>query len=141
MPENTIFCQRCDSNKVVKNGFIHNGNQNNKCEQYGRQFVLKPKNKQITQETKDLIDKLLLEKLPLSGIARVTGVSKAMAAKLRQQLVRICAKRSRSLVKKTGRLTIQCDEMWSFVGNKKNKHWMSVSAGYRNTRNCWYSCR
>lgn len=29
----------------------------------------------IEQETKDLIDKLLLEKQPLAGIARVTGVS------------------------------------------------------------------
>ena len=71
MPEHTIFCPRCDSNQVVKNGFIHNGNQNFKC----RQFVLNPKNKAIAQETKELIDKLLLEKLPLSGIARVTGVS------------------------------------------------------------------
>ena len=29
----------------------------------------------IGQETRELIDKLLLEKLPLAGIARVTGVS------------------------------------------------------------------
>lgn len=75
MPKNTIFCPRCGSNQVVKNGFIHNGNQNNKCKQCGRQFVLSPKNKPIVQEKKELIDKLLLEKLPLSGIARVTGVS------------------------------------------------------------------
>ena len=47
-----------------------------------------------------------------------------MATKLRQQLVRIGVKRSRSLAQKKGRLTIQCDEMWSFVGNKKNKQWI-----------------
>lgn len=29
----------------------------------------------IAQDTIDLIDKLLLEKIPLAGIARVTGVS------------------------------------------------------------------
>lgn len=75
MPENTIFCPRCDANKVVKNGFIHNGNQNFKCKQCNRQFVLNPRNKPIAQETKELIDKLLREKLPLAGIARVTGVS------------------------------------------------------------------
>lgn len=34
-----------------------------------------PQNKLIDQNTQDLIDKLLLEKLPLAGIARVTGVS------------------------------------------------------------------
>lgn len=26
--------------------------------------------------------------------------------------------------KKKGRLTIQCDEMWSFVGSKANKQWI-----------------
>lgn len=75
MLENIISCPRCDSNRIVKNGFIHNGNQNFKCKDCDRQFVLNPKNKVIDQETKNLIDKLLLEKLPLAGIARVTGVS------------------------------------------------------------------
>ena len=28
------------------------------------------------------------------------------------------------LKKKAGKLTIQCDEMWSFVGNKNNKQWL-----------------
>ena len=26
--------------------------------------------------------------------------------------------------KKPGRLTIQCDELWSYVGNKGNKQWI-----------------
>jgi insertion element IS1 protein InsB len=47
-----------------------------------------------------------------------------MAAKIRQYLVRICRTRSRSLAQKKGRLTIQCDEMWSFVANKKSKQWI-----------------
>lgn len=75
MPENVIFCPSCDCEQVVKNGFTHNGNQNFKCKSCSGQFVLDPKNKTIEQETKDLIDRLLLEKLPLAGIARITGVS------------------------------------------------------------------
>ena len=75
MSTNIIFCPRCDSSQVVKNGFIHNGNQNFKCKQCDSYFVLNPKNKVIGEETKQLIDKLLLEKLPLAGIARITGVS------------------------------------------------------------------
>ena len=47
-----------------------------------------------------------------------------MATKLRQYLICISVKRSRSLRQKKGRLTIQCDEMWSFVGNKNNKQWV-----------------
>ena len=47
-----------------------------------------------------------------------------MVTKLCQHLIHLCAKRSRGLAKKKGRLTIQCDEMWSFVGNKNNKQWI-----------------
>ena len=68
-------CPSCDSESVVKNGFIHNGKQNHRCNDCGRQFVEDPQNKVITDETKGLIDKLLLEKIPLAGIARVSNVS------------------------------------------------------------------
>jgi len=31
------------------------------------------------------------------------------------------------LAENKGRLTVQCDEMWSFVGNKKNKQWKELA--------------
>ena len=68
-------CPNCQSTKVVKNGRIHNGKQNHKCRDCGRQFVENPQQKIISSETKQLIDKLLLEKIPLAGIARVCEVS------------------------------------------------------------------
>lgn len=68
-------CPACDSTHTVKNGKIHNGKQNFKCRDCGRQFVQDPQNKIIDKATKTLIDKLLLEKIPLAGIARVVGVS------------------------------------------------------------------
>lgn len=68
-------CPACQSTRTVKNGKIHNGKQNFKCRECGRQFVENPQNKRIDQGTKILIDKLLLEKIPLAGIARVVGVS------------------------------------------------------------------
>jgi transposase-like protein len=68
-------CPACYSTQVVKNGKIHNGKQNFKCRECGRQFVQDPQNKIIDPATKALIDKLLLEKIPLTGIARVVGVS------------------------------------------------------------------
>jgi transposase-like protein len=68
-------CANCQSTKVVKNGRIHNGKQNHKCRDCGRQFVENPQQKIISPETKQFIDKLLLEKIPLAGIARVCEVS------------------------------------------------------------------
>ncbi len=70
-----LYCPDCTSGQTVKNGRIHNGKQNYRCKTCGRQFVEDPQNKIISQESKDLIDKLLLEKLPLAGIARVAEVS------------------------------------------------------------------
>ena len=68
-------CPACPSSNVVKNGSIHNGKQNHKCKSCRRQFVQDPQNKIINEATKHLIDKLLLEKIPLAGIAHVAEVS------------------------------------------------------------------
>ncbi|PZU93170.1 MAG: hypothetical protein DCE90_17120 [Pseudanabaena sp.] len=59
----------------MKNGFIHNGNQKHKCKTCSRQFMAEPRQKIISEEKKALLDKLLLEKIPLAGITRVCDVS------------------------------------------------------------------
>jgi hypothetical protein len=70
-----IHCPSCESEKVKLNGHIHNGKQNHRCKDFGRQFVLNPVKKTITAQEKSLIDKLLLEKISLAGIARTMEVS------------------------------------------------------------------
>jgi transposase-like protein len=74
----SLYCPRCGSLKFVKNGSIHNKKPKYKCQECGRQFVENPQNKTIsdeTNETKKMINNLLLEKISLAGIARATGVS------------------------------------------------------------------
>jgi insertion element IS1 protein InsB len=68
-------CSRCGSRTIIKNGHIHNGTPQFACKDCGRQFVENPKWRPISAEAKGLIDKLLLERVSLAGIARVTGVS------------------------------------------------------------------
>ena len=117
-------CPACQSTHTVKNGKIHNGKQNFKCRECGRQFVQDPQNKSIEQATKTLIDKLLLSKIPLAGIARVVGVSESWLQSYVNAKYEAVPQQVEVSVKKKGRLTIQCDEMWSFVGNKGNKQWI-----------------
>lgn len=76
-----MHCPRCLSTSVVKNGHIHNGKQNHICKECGRQFVLFPDKEPVSDETKSMIDKLLLERISLAGIARVTGVSESWLQK------------------------------------------------------------
>lgn len=68
-------CPKCKSEKVVKNGHIHNGKQRYLCRECGRQFVPEATKKVIPDEVWALVDRLLLEKLPLAGIARVSHIS------------------------------------------------------------------
>ncbi|AFY39573.1 IS1 transposase [[Leptolyngbya] sp. PCC 7376] len=70
-----LRCPNCQSTKVVKNARIHNGKQNHRFRDCGRQFVENSQQKIISSDTTELIDKLLLEKIPLAGIARVCDVS------------------------------------------------------------------
>lgn len=68
-------CPHCSSAEIVRNGSNSVGTPKFLCKGCGRQFVESPKKQPISQETKALIDRLLLERVPLAGIARVTGVS------------------------------------------------------------------
>ncbi len=97
-----LYCPDCTSGQTVKNGCIHNGKQNYKCKDCGRQFVEDPQNKIITSETKGLIDKLLLEKLPLAGIARVADVSEPWLQGYVNQQYEAVPKQVQSTPKKRG---------------------------------------
>jgi len=68
-----LTCPHCKATHIVKYGKTCSGTQ--KCRECGRRFVEHPTKKYISQETWAQIDKLLKEKLPLRGIARVTGIS------------------------------------------------------------------
>lgn len=69
-------CPKCQSAQVIKYGRTHYGKQRFFCQDCGRQFVEKPTRQPIDEASRNLIDKLLLERLALAAIARVTGVSK-----------------------------------------------------------------
>ena len=68
-------CPTCQSERIVKNGSIHNGKKKFMCIHCGRQFVENPQHHGISEDSKTMIAKLLLEKIPLAGIARVLNIS------------------------------------------------------------------
>lgn len=130
-----ILCPNCQSANIKKNGHIHNGKQNYRCKPCGRQFVLSPENKRISEETKELIEKLLLERISLRGICRVLKVSLAWlmdyVIALYDQLpdtlnaqLQVLEKQGDIILKV---LDAQADELWSFVGNKDNKQWVWIA--------------
>lgn len=68
-------CPACHSMHTIKNGSIPSGKPKWRCKACGRQFVANPGRSRIPSETIALVDRLLLEKISLAGIARAAGVS------------------------------------------------------------------
>jgi hypothetical protein len=85
---------------------------------------MSPRHQPISLATKELIDRLLLEKISLAGIVRATGVSERWLQYYVNKKLGSVKRELEVKSKKKGKLTIQCDEMWSFVGNKDNKQWI-----------------
>ncbi len=120
-------CPKCGSEQIVKNGSIHNKKQKFLCKTCGRQFVEKPSVPRIDDETKALIERLLLERVSLYGICRVVGVSVKWLMKFIKHKYANIGRKVKVLPKNKGRLTVQMDELWSFVGKKGNKLWVCIA--------------
>jgi insertion element IS1 protein InsB len=78
-----LSCPRCRLSHSKKNGHTHYGKQNHRCSECGRQFVAD--SQRITEAERELIKKLLLERISLSGICRVCGVSLRSPAELHRR--------------------------------------------------------
>lgn len=128
-----MHCPYCQAAKIVKNGSNALGTPKFLCKSCFRQFVENPKNKRVSDEQKRLIDKLLLEKIPLAGIARVVGVSERWLQSYVNDKYKRVSRAVKVAVKSALNLVIECDEAWSFVQNKLNKQWVWLALD-RNTR-------
>ncbi len=81
-------------------------------------------NKVVTSEEIDLIDKLLLERISLAGIARVVGVSMTWLQNYVNNKYAETPRQVKVSEKSKGKLTVEIDELWSFVDHKGNKQWV-----------------
>ena len=119
-----LLCPNCGSDDIVKNGTSHRGKQNYICRDCRRQFVENPQRQSLDFYTETLLKRLLLERLSLAGIARVLQVSESW---LQTYVNRFYSKLDRTLEvtpKTQSKLTVQMDELWSFVDSKGNKQWV-----------------
>jgi insertion element IS1 protein InsB len=126
-------CPRCQSPKYKKNGHIHNGKQNHQCHNCGRQFVDCFEQYLIAEDTRALIERLLVERISLRGICRAVGVGlkwllgflvhcvEALPDHLHVQPI---TSHQDVMIQ---RLEVEADEMSSFVKKKANKQWIWVA--------------
>ena len=122
-----MICPKCGSENTVKNGHTHNKKQKFACKNCSRQFVENPTKKIISDTIKALIDKMLLERISLAGISRVTGVSLTWLYNYVKKKYAKTPRKLKVVKKKKGKLIVQMDELWSFVDNKGNKQWVWIA--------------
>src|ERR1044071_8558151 len=123
-------CPECGSQRFKKNGHIHNGKQNHQCKTCSHQFVVDATNRVIDAEHRCVVERLLCEKISLHGICRALGVSirwlmdfmvARFAAVPEHLYVQPLATSCEVLI---GCLEVEADELWSFVQQKANPHWV-----------------
>ena len=136
-------CPTCSSEQVIRNGSVHNGKPKYQCKSCGRQFVVNPNKTTVSLEMKQLIDRLLLERISLRGIARVTQVSWSWLQDYVNQKLAQTSRQVKVSENLPGKLTIECDEMWSFVNSKKNEVyiWLAIDRNSRKIIGCYIGDR
>jgi IS1 family transposase/transposase-like protein len=136
-------CPTCGSNNLIKNGSVHNGKPKHQCKNCGRQFVANPTKITVSNETKQLVDRLLLERISLRGIARVSEVSWSWLQDYVNRKLDCVPRQIQISGKSKGRLTIECDEIWSFVFSKKNEVyiWLAIDRNSRKIVGCYIGDR
>lgn len=136
-------CPSCGSQHTVKNGSTHHGKAKRLCRACGRQFVIASTKQTVSLETRQLIDRLLLERISLRGIARVIGVSWSWLQQYVNKKLSSVPRQIKVRAKSKGKLIIECDEMWSFVGKKQKEFyiWLAIDRETREIVGCYIGDR
>ena len=121
-------CPRCHSTHVVRNGKTQSGSPNFLCRGCNRRFVASPKKGPVSEHTKRSIRRMLLERLSLRAIARIAGVSRSWLQRFVNEIYREQTPWEPGELKaRSGKLVLEADEMWSFVGRRRCTWWIWVA--------------
>ena len=126
-------CPGCGSPKFKKNGHVHSGKQNHQGKACGRQLVVSTEDHIISDEQRTVIEHLLRERISLHGICRAVGVN--LTWLLHVMVERFTACPAHLYVELPGdpadvviqRPETEANEMWSFVGKKRDKQWIWIA--------------
>lgn len=124
----SLCCPNCKSFVVTKNGSIHSGKQKFICLSCRSQFVENPQNKLISEDIRERVKRSLIERVSLEGICRIFDVSMPWLLDYMQAVFKALPEDlNADIVVENGALmvvSLQVDELWSYVGNKKNQQWL-----------------
>jgi insertion element IS1 protein InsB len=115
-----LHCPRCQSTSIKKNGIKRDAKQNYRCKACGRQFVGDHNLTYLGCHSK-AIKLILLMLVRCCGIRDIAKITRFSIGKILKTLTQ---SNYEILPKKTHYKCLEIDEFWTFVGDKKNKHWL-----------------
>jgi hypothetical protein len=123
-----IACSHCHSKTIRKNGSTSAGKQKYECLSCRKQFVEDPQNKLIPEDLKERIRRSLLERVSLEGICRIFDVSMPWLLEFMNTTIQsLPDDLNAAVIAENDEFEVavlEGDEMWSFVGSKKNDQWL-----------------
>ena len=118
------WCPACQSTKIVKNGHTTYGAQRCLCHDCLKTRVLVPRR---DNSLFAFIERALRERLSLRAIARIFRVSLQTVLFLLRHLAQALPALKRSLMPKQAGDVLELDELYSFVGSKREKRWLWIA--------------
>nr|WP_262910430.1 IS1 family transposase [Pontibacter silvestris] len=116
-----VNCPYCHSMKVVKNGGKRTGRQNFLYRGCGKQFQYAYQKAGCRPEVKRLVLHMLVRNSGIRDIEKVTGVHRQTVLRWLNQQAAQCHFKHRL----KSYSSVQIDEVWTFVGQrKKRKRWL-----------------
>ena len=122
----TYTCTRCGSTNIVRNGTNKCGNQQYHCKDCGAYRVLDPQTG-YSDEDKQTVLRACQERSSLRGIQRIFGVARQTVAHWIKEYVAQIPLLVDTLLPVQADDVLELDELWSFVGNKRQKRWVWIA--------------
>ena len=122
---NNLTCPRCQLSHIKRNGHTYYGKQNYRCLDCGRQFVFREPS--VSDSVKQLICRLLLERISLRGICRGLDVRRCWLLNFMRQVYKAVPNDLNFRMAEDSEFEMLCleaDEVGSFVERKTNKQWI-----------------
>ncbi|MCS6781631.1 MAG: hypothetical protein RMI89_03850 [Gloeomargarita sp. SKYBB_i_bin120] len=89
-----------------------------------RQFTPEARKKYISQAQRQLVDKMLLERLSIAAISRVTGISQSWLYKYVKPKAIYTSEMMDIQLGDDEEIELECDEIGLFCGSKKYLQWL-----------------
>jgi insertion element IS1 protein InsB len=123
----TLHCPSCDSTDVIRHGRTEVQKQRYRCHACGRTFVENPEPLGYSETIKREILAAYRERGSLRALTRIFGVSRTTVSQWLKGEAEALSSLEETLYPARADDVLELDELWSFVGSKRQVCWLWIA--------------